>query len=115
MPEYRITHQTVYRHSAPAAAAWQMLQLQPRAEPAQECVDFQLELDPAAPDLSTRRDFFGNTRHFFSVREPHRELSITSRAVVRRSTATLAASGRSQVGLALTHAVLTILVGDIAG
>ncbi len=95
MPEYRITHQTVYRHSAPATAAWQMLQLQPRAEPAQECVDFQLELNPATPDLSTRQDFFGNTRHFFSVREPHRELSITSHAVVRRDAPALPLPGLS--------------------
>jgi transglutaminase-like putative cysteine protease len=84
MPDYRITHQTVYQHSAPASAAWQMLQLHPRQEPAQECLDFQLELHPATPDLSTREDYFGNVRHFFSVREPHRELVITSRVVVRR-------------------------------
>lgn len=84
MPEYRITHQTVYQHAAPAAAAWQMLQLRPRQEAAQECLDFQLELNPPAPDLSIRDDFFGNTRHYFSVREPHRQLAITSRAVVRR-------------------------------
>ncbi len=84
MPEYRITHQTIYRHGTAAGAAWQMLQLQPRQEAAQECLDFQLELSPSASDLSTRPDFFGNTRHFFSVREPHRELSITSHAIVRR-------------------------------
>lgn len=93
MPEYRITHQTVYRHSAPAGAAWQMLQLQPRPEPTQECVDFQLEIDPAPSDLSTRQDYFGNTRHFFSVREPHRELAITSHAVVRREGPTLPLPG----------------------
>src|SRR6478736_129065 len=84
MPDYRITHQTVYQHGAPAGAAWQMLQLEPRGEPTQECLDFQLEIDPAPSDLSTRADYFGNTRHFFSVREPHRELVITSHAVVRR-------------------------------
>ena len=84
MPDYRITHQTVYQHGAPAGAAWQMLQLEPRGEPTQECLDFQLEIDPAPADLSTRADYFGNTRHFFSVREPHRELVITSHAVVRR-------------------------------
>lgn len=95
MPDYRITHQTVYRHSAPAGAAWQMLQLQPREEAAQECIDFQLELHPSAPDLSTRRDFFGNTRHYFSVREPHRELAITSHAIVRREAPTLPLPGLS--------------------
>jgi transglutaminase-like putative cysteine protease len=93
MPDYRITHQTIYRHSAPAGAAWQMLQLQPRPEPSQECVDFQLEIDPAPSDLSTRQDYFGNTRHFFSVREPHRELAITSHAVVRREGPTLPLPG----------------------
>jgi transglutaminase-like putative cysteine protease len=84
MVTIRITHETTYRHGGPATAAWQMLQLQPRNEPAQECLDFQLEISPAAPDLATRTDYFGNTRHFFSVRESHRELSITSRSVVHR-------------------------------
>ena len=93
MPDYRITHQTIYRHSAPAGAAWQMLQLQPRPEASQECVDFQLQIDPAPSDLSTRQDYFGNTRHFFSVREPHRELAITSHAVVRREGPTLPLPG----------------------
>jgi transglutaminase-like putative cysteine protease len=96
MPDYRITHQTVYQHAAPAGAAWQMLQLQPRTEPSQECVDFQLELQPAAPDLTTRQDFFGNTRHFFSLREPHAKLSITSHAVVRREAPLLPLPGLSQ-------------------
>jgi transglutaminase-like putative cysteine protease len=95
MPEYRITHQTVYQHGAPAAAAWQMLQLQPREELAQECLDFQLELNPAAPDLSIRTDFFGNKRHYFSLREPHRELSITSHAIVRREAPALPLPGLS--------------------
>jgi len=80
----RITHETTYQHAGPATAAWQMLQLQPRNEASQECLDFQLEIKPSAPDLTTRTDFFGNTRHFFSVREPHRELSIISRSTVRR-------------------------------
>lgn len=95
MPHYRITHQTVYKHSAPAGAAWQMLQLRPRPEATQECLDFQLELHPATPDLSTREDYFGNTRHFFSVREPHRELSITSHAIVRREAPALPLAGLS--------------------
>ncbi len=85
MPTIRITHKTTYRHGGPATAAWQMLQLQPRHEPAQDCLDFQLEISPLAPDLESHTDYFGNTRHFFSIREPHRELSVTSRSTVRRS------------------------------
>lgn len=84
MPTLRITHQTTYRHGGPAGAAWQMVQLQPRAEAAQECLDFQLEISPPVADLTTRTDYFGNTRHFFSVREAHRELTITSHSTVLR-------------------------------
>ncbi len=84
MPTYRINHQTVYRHQASAGVAWQMLQLHPRPEPAQECLSFRLTLQPSPPDLATRTDSFGNLRHYFSVREPHRELSVTTDSVVRR-------------------------------
>jgi transglutaminase-like putative cysteine protease len=84
MATIRITHHSTYRHGGWATAAWQMMQLQPRNEAAQECLDFQLEISPAAPDLATRTDYFGNTRHFFSIREAHTELSITSRSTVRR-------------------------------
>jgi transglutaminase-like putative cysteine protease len=62
-----------------------MLQLQPRNEPAQECLDFQLEISPAAADLESRTDYFGNTRHFFSLCEPHMEMTITSHSTVRRN------------------------------
>lgn len=84
MPVYQITHLTRFRHRASSSAAWQMLQLLPRNEPAQTCLDFQLQILPGAPDLDSRTDSFGNTRHLFSVREPHSELAITSLAVVRR-------------------------------
>ncbi len=93
MPTYRITHETVYTHAATAGAAWQMLQLHPRAEPAQECLDFQLQIEPGAPDLTHRDDFFGNRRHFFSVREPHLVLAITCRSVVRRDEPALPLAG----------------------
>lgn len=84
MPVYRITHETTYAHAATAGAAWQMLQLHPRAETAQECLDFQLRVAPALAELSERIDTFGNRRHFFTVREPHRELSIACQSIVRR-------------------------------
>jgi transglutaminase-like putative cysteine protease len=84
MITYCITHETTYQHAGQATAAWQMLQLQPRNETTQECLDFQLQISPPAQDLVARTDYFGNTRHFFSIREAHRELSIISRSTVRR-------------------------------
>lgn len=86
MPTIQITHHNVYQHGGPSTAAWQMLQLQPRNEPAQECLDFQLEIWPPAPDLTARTDYFGNTRHFFSIREAHQEMTITSHSTVKRTT-----------------------------
>lgn len=111
MANIRITHQTVYRHGGPASTAWQMLQLQPRQEAVQECLDFQLEISPAAADVTTRVDYFGNTRHFFSIREPHRELTITSRSIVRRSEESRTLPGITQpLGAARAH--LAALIRD---
>lgn len=84
MPVYRVTHTTSYEHDSPASAAWQSLHLQPRQEAAQHCSNFELEITPRPVDLAVRIDFFGNQQHFFTLREPHGELTITSRSLVRR-------------------------------
>jgi len=93
MPLYRITHETVYAHAATSGAAWQMLQLHPRAEPTQECLDFQLRVEPAAAELTERTDAFGNRRHFFAVRESHLKLAILCQSVVRREEPALPLAG----------------------
>jgi transglutaminase-like putative cysteine protease len=84
MPLYRVTHTTRYRHETAATAAWQSLHLQPRHEAAQHCDAFELEIAPHPGDLAARLDYFGNKQHIFTLREPHRELRITSRSLVRR-------------------------------
>lgn len=84
MPVYRVTHSTRYRHTAPSTAAWQSLHLHPRGESGQIPLAFELEISPSAGDLATRTDFFGNTQHVFTLREPHTELVITSHSLVQR-------------------------------
>ena len=84
MPLYRILHTSTFRHATPVMAAWQVLHLHPRAERNQECLDYDLDVIPKPSDLDARQDFFGNTLHVFSLREPHRELTITSTSLVRR-------------------------------
>ncbi len=111
MVTVRITHHTTYRHGGPATAAWQMLQLQPRNEATQECVDFQLEISPSTADLATRTDYFGNTRHFFSIREAHRELSIISRSTVRRGSEASPLPGIT-LPLAAARAHVATLIND---
>lgn len=84
MPLYRVTHTTSYQHDSPASAAWQSLHLQPRHEAAQHCNAFEIEIAPHPLDLAARVDYFGNKQHIFTLREPHEELTITSRSLVRR-------------------------------
>jgi transglutaminase-like putative cysteine protease len=84
MPLYSVTHATRYKHTSLTTAAWQALHLQPRNEPAQHCESFELQVAPHPADLAARTDYFGNRQHIFTLREPHRELVITSRSIVRR-------------------------------
>ncbi len=84
MPRYSVTHTTVYTHGSAATAAWQALHLQPRNEAAQHCDAFELEVAPHPTDLTSRFDYFGNKQHLFTLREPHQELTVTSRSIVRR-------------------------------
>jgi transglutaminase-like putative cysteine protease len=93
MPLYNVTHATRYRHASSATAAWQALHLQPRHEAAQHCDAFELHVAPHPMDLAARIDYFGNRQHIFTLREPHRELTITSRSVVRRDEPVLPMAG----------------------
>ena len=87
MSTFRITHHTSYRHSAPVAVAWQTVRLQPRREAGQELLAFELAPTPRPAEILAREDYFGNVVHAFSVAESHAELSIETRAVVRRTDA----------------------------
>jgi transglutaminase-like putative cysteine protease len=84
MPTYRIAHHSTYRHTAPVAVAWQTVRLQPRREPGQDVLNFELEVAPRPGDVASRTDHFGNVLHAFSVSEPHTALSIHTRSLVRR-------------------------------
>jgi transglutaminase-like putative cysteine protease len=93
MPRYCVTHKTRYTHSTVVGSAWQSLHLQPRNEESQHCESFELQVAPHPTDLTSRFDYFGNKQHIFTLQEPHRELTITSRSVVQRDEPTLTMSG----------------------
>jgi transglutaminase-like putative cysteine protease len=93
MPLYSVTHTTRYRHASHTTAAWQALHLQPRNEAAQHCDTFELRVAPHPTDLAGRFDYFGNRQHVFTLREPHRELTITSHSIVRRDEPVLPMAG----------------------
>ena len=111
MPTYRLRHTTTFRHNAPVMAAWQVLHLQPRTERNQECLDYELEVSPRPMDLDARHDYFGNTMHVFSLREPHRELAITSSSIVKRQEPALPMAGLTP-GAARAREIVTASVGQ---
>ena len=57
------------------------------------CDSFELEIAPHPGELAARVDYFGNKQHIFTLREPHRELRITSRSLVRRDEPALPMAG----------------------
>jgi transglutaminase-like putative cysteine protease len=103
MPRFTVTHKTRYTHATPVGSAWQSLHLQPRNEAAQQCESFELQVAPHPTDLASRFDYFGNKQHFFTLQEPHKELTITSRSIVLREEPILTMPG------------LTPAFGDIPG
>jgi transglutaminase-like putative cysteine protease len=84
MPRYRITHTTTSRHASAVTSAWEVLHLHPRTEENQVCSEFKLEISPRPADIDSHQDYFANTVHQFSLREPHRELSVSSKSIVER-------------------------------
>jgi transglutaminase-like putative cysteine protease len=93
MPRFSVIHTTRYSHHSVASASWQALHLQPRNEQWQHCESFELQVAPHPNDLTSRFDYFGNKQHLFTLREPHRELVITSRSIVRRDEPSLPMPG----------------------
>jgi len=93
MPRFSVTHRTRYTHSTAVGSAWQSLHLQPRNEASQQCESFELQVAPHPTDLASRFDYFGNKQHFFTLQEPHKDLTITSRSIVMRDEPVLTMAG----------------------
>jgi transglutaminase-like putative cysteine protease len=56
--------------------------LTPRPSPGQTVLDHHLSIDPAPEFSVSRTDYFGNPVTLFSISQPHRELTITSRCAL---------------------------------
>ena len=73
---YRIRHKTVYTYKTPVAFGDHVAWLVPRSLAHQVSTSHQLQITPAAHNISERLDYFGNLVTFFTIEEPHRELNI---------------------------------------
>ena len=79
---YRITHRTDYKYETPVALGNHAAYLTPRSLPHHMCASHDLAVSPSPDSVSRRVDYFGNSVDFFTIREPHNELSIESRSTV---------------------------------
>ncbi len=82
MPVYTIMHGTTYRYSHTVALSHQLLHLEPLNTATQECLSFELDVQPRPLEISTREDDFGNRAHYVAITEPHLELRINARSQV---------------------------------
>src|SRR5262245_30063906 len=79
---YRITHTTTYDYTEPVSVCQNLAHLTPRAAPGQTCRETHLAIRPAPAVTVERIDYFGNPATFFTVQEPHHELTVTAEHVV---------------------------------
>lgn len=78
----RAEHTTTYLYSEPVSICHTEVHLVPRADRNQHVLDHRLAIFPAPEQTFPRRDYFGNDVAYFSIHEPHRTLTITSRSVL---------------------------------
>jgi len=76
------THTTRYLYSDVVSTCHSEAHLTPRPCPGQAVLDYDLIIDPVPDYSASRTDYFGNPVTMFSISQPHRELTITSRCAV---------------------------------
>ena len=74
---YHITHTTTYAYAEPVSLCQNVAHLAPRADRRQRAEAPVLTITPEPAVLEDRVDFFGNPVCYFTVQEPHRELTVT--------------------------------------
>lgn len=79
---YSVRHTTTYSYTDAVALCQNQIHLTPRPTPWQSCTDFELEIVPEPVIRRCWTDIFGNEVWYFSIEEPHKELSITGRSKV---------------------------------
>lgn len=74
---YSVRHQTRYLYSDQVAISYNRVHSQPRYCEWQTYSQARLSIDPEPAFLARQTDFFGNPVTFFTVQEPHADLSVT--------------------------------------
>ncbi|WP_241015078.1 transglutaminase family protein [Burkholderia sp. Ac-20379] len=92
----RVTHDTRYRYAARVESAQHQARLRPLDLPRQQLIDFALAIEPLPEGVGVEIDAFGNQRTSFALNQPHEELFVRSRSVVRVTPPKLSAGKRGE-------------------
>ena len=76
MTRYTITHVTTYEYTEPVSLCQNVAHLSVRACARQRSERSVLAISPDPAVIEERADYFGNPVHYFTVQEPHRELTV---------------------------------------
>lgn len=79
---FKIHHITRYRYDRPVHESANQIKIYPLTDERQELIKHELDLTGDQP-VQVFTDYFGNTVGNFTLSEPHRELAIDSKLVVR--------------------------------
>ena len=74
---YKIIHKTEYNYTYPVSLCYNEARLTPRHHVYQQCNESQFVVEPEPKDCRERRDFFGNTVYYFTIQQPHKQLTVT--------------------------------------
>src|SRR5437870_4079393 len=78
----RATHTTTYLYSEPVSICHTEVRLAPRDNRSQRVLDHHLSIVPAPEATFSHKDYFGNNVTYFSIREPHQSLTISSSSLI---------------------------------
>jgi transglutaminase-like putative cysteine protease len=78
---YSVRHTTKFRYTPAVRESVMEVRMQPRTEGNQRCLNFDLNVKPAAV-MMQYRDFLGNAVHHFDIAGSHNELSIKASSTV---------------------------------
>jgi transglutaminase-like putative cysteine protease len=78
----RASHTTTYRYSDPVSICHMEVRLAPRAGPRQRVLDHDLSIVPMPEATFSHKDYFGNDVTYFSIHEPHRDLTISASTLI---------------------------------
>jgi transglutaminase-like putative cysteine protease len=73
---YTITHVTTYEYTEPVSLCQNVAHLSVRACDRQRAQASVLSIAPDPAVIEERQDYFGNPVHYFTIQEPHRELTV---------------------------------------